>query len=365
MLLPDFLASWTASACGTFIMHPVDTLRVRYQTRGHTPMYTLRNERLLALYSGIVTPVTVGGPINALVFMSNDAIKLGAYRLMLRWGLMQTTTEESTSLGLTSSTDLNGPKLPMWAVAASGGAAGGIGTLIACPAATIRVQQQVRAISAHLVGGNNTSGLPSGSPKPVNLVPVHVVVRDLLATEGIRGLYRAVSLECATNVLGRSTYFGLYEGFKRVFGGLYLSASAAGTNTCTTAEDAEMLIPVRIAAASVASVISWWSIYPLDLLKNKLQAEPHIRSKRLYGNGGVLECARITYKSGGWKAFYVGFPITAIRGSCTGMINLPLYDSLKPIFRKHMTEGPPSDGGSPKPPSKEDEVMEATVVGEK
>ena len=399
MFLPDFLASWAASACGTIIMHPVDTLRVRYQTRNHSPLFTLRNERWIALYSGMLTPVTVGGPINALVFMSNDGIKEAVYRMLLRAGVitenggangngaapansghLSSSTAYASSSSSSSNAALMGPKLPMWAVLLSGGAAGCVGTLVACPAATIRVQQQVRAISSHLGGasGGGAEGAAATSSTSAaaaqqtmgkrNLAPVQVVIRDLFVTEGVRGFYRAVSLECLTNFVGRSTYFGLYEGFKRGFGAAYAGSSfnaapkkgADGASSSAakplTADEAGLLVSVRIAAASTSSVLSWFSIYPLDLVKNKLQAEPTVRAERLYGNGSVRECARLTYKAGGWRAFYVGFPITAVRGSCTGMINLPLYDSLKPIFRKQMSppggdvemgEGMPAFGVSP------------------
>ena len=91
-----------------------------------------------------------------------------------------------------------------------------------------------------------------------------------------------------------------------------------------------------LLAGGVAGVVTWGSIYPLDVIKTVLQAQPW--SKSLTGTVAGIQPTRTTVEvalhileTGGVTAFYRGFGICSIRAFIVNAVQVcdpPLQSGL-------------------------------------
>ena len=61
-------------------------------------------------------------------------------------------------------------------------------------------------------------------------------------------------------------------------------------------------------AGGVAGMVSWGSIYPIDVVKTNFQAQSSSATKATY-----VSCACSLYQAGGWRIFLQGLGATSIR----------------------------------------------------
>lgn len=285
LFLADFFSSWIGYLCALCVAHPIDTARIRWQTRGVSPRETLARDGLRSLYAGIAAPAVANGPMVAATFALNEL-----FRACARWTKMHL-------LGMTHLKNVDHFTVDELAVA--GLLAGMSSSFLNCPAAVIRVQQQV--------------GGAGGKPTPT----VAHVARQLWLHEGLRGFYRALPYESLSSGIGRMTYFTTYELAKANLQALCPEVSQTGR---------------MIAAASFTSFFGWASCFPLDVIKNKLQADliaaPEAKQYR-----GFVHCCEVTYRAGGLRAFWTGFSLTVARSCISSGISLPIFDTMKPLLR--------------------------------
>lgn len=73
-----------------------------------------------------------------------------------------------------------------------------------------------------------------------------------------------------------------------------------------------------LLAGGIAGVVTWTSIYPLDVVKTVLQAQPLVKDSKVANTTALLElnsfaAARQIFQAGGVGAFYRGIGICSIR----------------------------------------------------
>lgn len=76
-------------------------------------------------------------------------------------------------------------------------------------------------------------------------------------------------------------------------------------------------------AGASAGVIGWLSIYPLDVLRSRINADG------IGGGGrysGVIDCAQKTWREGGTRAFFKGLTFSMIRAAPVASVVLPTFD---------------------------------------
>jgi hypothetical protein len=64
---------------------------------------------------------------------------------------------------------------------------------------------------------------------------------------------------------------------------------------------------VNFMAGGLAGVAYWATIYPLELIKTRIQSEPCAKADRKYT--GIVDCALKTFRNEGAGAFYKGFSV--------------------------------------------------------
>ena len=272
----DFWASYISGATGILIGNRLDVLKVRAQAGTSNtlsigalePGHAL--QRVSALFRGAAAPILGYGALNSILFMSfNRSLKL-----------MDPSIFDCTKLA-----GVNLSKIWM------AGAIGGLATfVVSAPSELIKCRAQL------IVDGQESS---------------YRVLKDIWKHGGIRGLYYGGTITALRDGFGYGWYFWSYELTKR----LLLSRQADPYASPTAAE--------VLVSGGLAGVVTWVSIYPLDVVKTRLQTQPswHADRQRLLPGGTVaahgeqtsLSIAREIWQTSRARGFYRGVGICSLR----------------------------------------------------
>ena len=129
------------------------------------------------------------------------------------------------------------------------------------------------------------------------------VAMELVKAHGIRGLYLGGAVTALRDSVGYGAYFATYEAVKPAFAEL----------------EGQMAI---LAAGGVAGVATWASIYPLDVVKTRVQTQvlgagtaegrgllSGAGGRAWHGGFGARECARMAWMEGGARVFFDGMGV--------------------------------------------------------
>jgi len=254
----EAFAGAVGGVSGVLFGHPLDTLRVRLQQPGspHTLQavlaQTLQREGFAALWKGLSSPLCTAGAQNALCFASYAA------SCSLLAGDEPITSSQ---------------------VYFAGCAAGAATAFLVVPVDLIKTQLQTRV---------------GRSEGPLALAA------SILSKHGVPGLYRGASITFLRDVPSSGVYFLVYHRALGALGGNVDGGAASST----------------LVAGGVAGVASWASIYPLDVCKSRIQAQPE------RWNRGWLDCMRRSVADEGVAVLTRGL------GACLGrafLVNAAIF----------------------------------------
>eukprot|EP00048_Salpingoeca_helianthica_P021213 m.10997 g.10997 ORF g.10997 m.10997 type:complete len:302 (-) comp5714_c0_seq2:141-1046(-) len=259
---PSFIKHFVSgyfSGCALVLAgHPFDTIKVRLQTdsarrfRGpwHCLVETVRGEGLRAVYKGITPPLLATGIINSLLFG------------MQGWF----THNIASARG-------HQPTQPHISDICAAALCSGLAiSIVVAPVEGIKARLQVD----YTLRGQG---------------PI-ACARRVVSTLGVRnGLYRGW-LPTALCRMSNYAYFGPYEYIRRL-------VSPVGPDG-----KPQRTLPASIAAGGLTGVCYWLSCYPIDVIKNRLQAAPD-RSPPVYR--GMVDAARAIHAEAGVRGFFRGF----------------------------------------------------------
>jgi solute carrier family 25 carnitine/acylcarnitine transporter 20/29 len=142
------------------------------------------------------------------------------------------------------------------------------------------------------------------------------VLRNLVFRHGLRrGLFLGLGATLLRDIPSFGFYFGFYEMLRRVFAGSDRSVSElSGLET--------------MVAGAAGGMASWVVIYPLDVVKSRLQAQD--LDHRVFR--GMWDCMTQTYRSGGTRALFSGLGITVVRSIPVNMAVFYTYELLNRYF---------------------------------
>ena len=284
----DFWASYISGAAGILIGNRLDVLKVNAQTGTSIDQSigTLESrdavKKFTALFRGAAAPILGYGALNSILFMSfNRSLKLMEPRIF-----------DYTKL---AGVDLS----KIWMA----GAIGGLATfVVSAPSELIKCRAQL------VVDGQGSS---------------YGVFKGIWKHGGLRGLYYGGTITAVRDSFGYGWYFWSYELTKR----LLLSRQA---DPFTFLTSAEVLI-----SGGIAGVITWVSIYPLDIIKTRLQAQPSWIAERQRllpaGNNAVhsekssLVIAQEMWQSVGIRGFYRGIGICSLRAFIVNAVQVRIH----------------------------------------
>jgi len=269
--MKSFLAGALAGSSGVLVGHPLDTLRVRAQTRHFGDLgaravltSTLRAEGVRGLYRGILPPLCTTAGASAVAFASLEFAK-----------------KSLQSRDLVSD--------PTLVTACSAAFSGCMTSLFTTPVVRAKILLQTQSASQ----GSVWTELKK-------LVPV-------LNGAGLsRGWYSGYWTQLPVETLGRIAYFTTWDLAKR----------------WSTRSDGTLTKFDQMLCGASAGIAGWTAIYPLDVCRSRRMAHPP---------GGTvapsfLATVRHIYATDGVPGFARGYVVCTIRAGAVAMIALPVYD---------------------------------------
>ncbi|KAI9267956.1 mitochondrial carrier domain-containing protein [Phascolomyces articulosus] len=238
------------------------------------------------MFKGILAPVIGLAGLNAVLFVSYGSI-LRAFEKQHIDGMksLDLLQENHTSNYVPTLTE----------VYLAGFGAGVAGFLFSAPTELVKIKDQV-------------SRVPKGSWQ---------IIKEILVRDGFRGLYQGGWITIIRDAPSYGVYFWVYEGMKRL-----LETDAGKSNAW------QLLL-----AGGTAGVVSWSSIYPIDVVKSRLQmqvvpparvsstaAHAHHSNSPVRPYTSIKDCVIRSYQAEGTSVFFRGlgpavlraFPVNAV-----------------------------------------------------
>lgn len=151
----------------------------------------------------------------------------------------------------------------------------------------------------------------------------------LLKAGGIRGLYRGAAVTVARDVPSYGLYFGLYEWGQRALGGRAMSVNCNSTSPPT------LLSPstATLLASGCAGAAAWLAVYPLDVIKTRVQAVE--RMERVGGRENASSSRHHTFRSAAWAGgLWAGAPATVARAFLINAVLFWTYERVMTGFEE-------------------------------
>ncbi|XP_055827692.1 mitochondrial arginine transporter BAC2 [Solanum dulcamara] len=259
----EFVAGGFGGIAGLISGYPLDSIRVRQQNSKSGSAFNVfrhvvSKEGPLSLYRGMAAPLASVTFQNAMVFQI--------------YATLSRTFDRSIP-----SSDPPSYK----GVALGGTAAGAIQSLIMSPVELVKIQLQLQSKT------NQATRLKG----PID------VTRRIFRQEGLRGIYRGLTITVLRDAHSHGLYFWVYEYTKEQ---LHPGCRKNGQESYQT-----MLI-----AGGLAGAVSWISCYPLDVVKTRLQAQSESKSAKYCS---IVDCFRQSVRNEGHGVLWRGLGTTVGR----------------------------------------------------
>ena len=273
--LQDIIAGGIAGSAGIIVGHPLDSLKVRMQMNGGSIQTLLsQSSKLGSVWNGLPAPLAGAAALNASIFLTYG----GTTRL---WDKLDTnnnhTLAKESICGLFT---------------------GFMSSFIMCPTEHVKTKLQL-----------NNTGMYRNS--------LHAA-QQIVTTHGFTGLNRGFVATAIRQSPGFCVYFATYERLKDT-----LQSPPPCNNNRTIIQCNQL--SASILAGGVAGSLSWAIVYPIDLIKSRIQALPldcNTSDRSIWNIGNKI------IDEQGWKALYRGFGITVFRAFPVNAVILTTHSEL-------------------------------------
>lgn len=284
----DFWASYASGAVGLLIGNPLDVIKVRLQAGSSSTSSTTTSAPVPKIYQfsgarslirGTAAPILSSGALNSILFVSYnrtvDALKSGG-------------PDAQASLGTT------------WVAGAIGGLASWV---VSTPTEIVKCRTQ---ISSSAAASNSWS-----------------VARGILRTEGIRGLYFGGVVTALRDSIGYGFYFWSYELSTR-----FMTSRMKDQGMESAGQEAAKVL----LCGGLAGVVTWASIFPLDVIKTRVQTQVLGTGVSMDGiphkKHGAVQVAIKAYEREGIRVFFRGLAVCSVRAFFVNAVQWAVYELL-------------------------------------
>ncbi|KAF9274973.1 Mitochondrial carrier protein ymc2 [Mortierella alpina] len=328
-----------------FVGQPFDTVKVRLQTMpaplpGQAPLYTgtldcvkktLAKEGFKGFYKGTTTPLVGVGACVSIQFVTLQAMKR-----------YYNNQNGPASNGFLSNSQLY----------IAGAASGIANSVVSGPVEHIRTRLQVQTGAAPVVkaiaggaaekaaaiaagGAAESVGVAATNANAVKVVaesagsnaaknalfftgPVDAV-QKIYAQHGLRGLFKGQAVTMVREFQGYGAYFAAYE---------YLVQRAMRIEN---KERSELSTVKVVAYGACAGYAMWTTVYPIDVIKSKLQTDGFTAATRQYSS--AVDCARQTLAKEGVAGFFKGFAPCILRAAPANAVTFLGFEMAMRLLR--------------------------------
>ncbi|EME80852.1 uncharacterized protein MYCFIDRAFT_46410 [Pseudocercospora fijiensis CIRAD86] len=300
----DFWAGYISGAIGILVGNPLDIIKTKLQAGSAkktpeihitpSPQSQTSPQHWTAFARGAAAPILGYGALNAILFVTyNRSLSL------LQTGSLSTLPQDLPS---------HPPAWKIW----TAGALGGLATfVISAPTELVKCRAQI-------------SNPPKSSWQ---------ITQSLFKTSGLRALYAGGTITALRDSLGYGFYFWSYELTKRNW---------------TSPHDTETTQAFKILmSGGLAGVVTWASIFPLDVVKTRVQTWDLLSGPGAEGQGlpgtcsskdglgkrpSTLEIARAAYRSEGVPVFFRGLGICSARAFIVNAVQWAVYEWMMKVL---------------------------------
>lgn len=142
---------------------------------------------------------------------------------------------------------------------------------------------------------------------------VKATVRDIARHSGLAGLYRGYAVTVLRDAPSYGLYFWSYEATR----------GALARRIRVSPDDWGVIL----LAGGVAGSLSWSAIYPLDVIKSRVQAHPNRYA-------GMVDCYRRSVASDGYAVLVRGLGATVMRAFPVNAVTFLMYELTMHLLRE-------------------------------
>lgn len=300
------VAGGTAGLIARFIVAPLDVVKIRLQLQSHSlsdPLLFARRD----LHGGPVYKGTLPTMRHILRHEGITGLWKGnvpAEMLYVCYGAAQFTAYRATSIALQRFHEASGiaPR-PLVDSFVAGASAGTAATAATYPLDLLRTRFAAQGNGPDRVYTNLRSA-----------------VRDIARDEGVRGFFRGLGPALVQIAPYMGAFFACYEGLKPVAGQL---AGQAGQSL--GAGDA--------AAGVVAAVVAKTFVFPLDLVRKRIQVQGPTRNRYVHKNipaydGSVVRTLQTILRTESMRGLYRGLTVSLMKAAPANAITMWTYERV-------------------------------------
>ncbi|RMJ17265.1 hypothetical protein CDV36_003057 [Fusarium kuroshium] len=299
----DFWAGYLSGAVGIIIGNPLDVIKVRLQAQHNTPVSNTPPNPVLGT-TAAAHAISQGPSPYARYFGNSASLVTGTAAPILGYGALNAllfVSYNRTEAAMNSAFSTSGNLWNTWIA----GAVGGLATwVVSTPTELIKCRAQL------------------ASPP----LSSWAITKQIWRNEGIRGLYFGGVVTALRDSIGYGFYFWSYELSTRWL------ATEPGEESSLQHEAAKVLL-----CGGLAGVATWASIFPLDVIKTRVQAQPWVQqpetSPLLQSNGvsrpsrtGALQIAQQAYREEGARVFFRGLTVCSVRAFMVNAVQWAVYE---------------------------------------
>lgn len=146
-------------------------------------------------------------------------------------------------------------------------------------------------------------------------------VTDIYRDEGPRGFFRGLGPGVAQIVPYMGIFFALYEGLRLPLGDLHLPWGGGDAT-----------------AGVMASVMSKTAVFPLDLVRKRIQVQGPTRSRYVHKNipeyPGAVRAMRMIFASEGIRGLYRGLTVSLIKAAPGSAVTVWTYERVLRVLMR-------------------------------
>ncbi|KAF9182354.1 Mitochondrial carrier protein ymc2 [Haplosporangium sp. Z 11] len=328
-----------------FVGQPFDTVKVRLQTMpaplpGQAPLYngtmdcvkkTLSKEGIKGFYKGTTTPLVGVGACVSIQFVTLQAMKryYNNQNGPSANGFLTNTQLylAGAASGITNSI-VSGPvehirtRLQVQTGSAPKAIAGGVAEKVATIAGGNAVESVGVAAASNTQNAVKAAAETTAANSAKNALfftgPVDAV-QKIYAQHGLRGLFKGQAVTMVREFQGYGAYFAAYE---------YLIQRAMRLEN---KERSELSTVKVIAYGACAGYAMWMTVYPIDVIKSKLQTDGFTAATRQYSS--AVDCARQTMAKEGVAGFFKGFAPCILRAAPANAVTFLGFELAMRVLR--------------------------------
>ena len=229
---------------------------------------------------------------------------------------------------------------PYWAHFASGCLAGLATFVISAPTEVIKCRAQVAQASS------------TGAPQRITSWQI---ARDLWHERGVRGFYHGGVVTALRDAIGYGFYYLTYECSKDLWDRMLVPVSVHDQQQGSPSSSAVKIL----VCGGIAGVATWASIFPLDVIKTRVQTQELTVAPSLRGGNasqrhmtsnessslindsaqrakahrkGAWTIARLAYRTDGLRVFFRGMGVCCARAFVVNAVQWSVYEEVMKII---------------------------------